>query len=137
MTQFHHYLARIQATILSRQEIEIETLEIFDRSDQVGQSSEFYAVLRFYDGSRLQIVEKLTMESYALLKTRYAYHYQCADDTLIFRYDNAPHHPEITTHPHHKHIGEVILPSRPPDMSEVFQEIDEMLYIRGKNEYGY
>lgn len=84
MTQLHQYLARLYDTILSRQEIEIETLEIFDRSDKVGQSSEFYVALRFYDGSRLQAVEKLVVEPYALLKSRYAYHYQKADGTLIF-----------------------------------------------------
>ena len=101
MTQLHQYLSRLYDTILSRQEIEIEieTLEILDRSDKVGQSSEFYVALRFYDGSRLQAVEKLVVEPYVLLKSRYAYHYQKADGTLIFRYDNAPHHPEIALIP--------------------------------------
>jgi len=27
------------------------------------------------------------------------------DDKPILRYDNAPHHPEIATFPHHKHVG--------------------------------
>ncbi len=128
MTQLHHYLARVQATLLSRREIEMETLEVFDRSDKVGQSSELYAVVRFYDGSQLQIVEKLVVEAYALLKTRYAYHYQQADGVLIFRYDSAPHHPEIATYPHHKHIGEQVMAAQPPDISEVLREIDERLY---------
>jgi hypothetical protein len=132
MTQLHRYLTRVQATLLSRREIEIETLEIFDRSDKIGQSSELYAVVRFYDGSQLQIVEKLIVEAYALLKTRYAYHYQQADDTLVFRYDNAPHHPEVPTHPHHKHIGEEVVATQPPDISEVLREIDEHLYPETK-----
>jgi len=128
MTQLHHYLARIHATLLSRQEVTIEELEIFDRSDKVGQSSELYAVLRFYDNSQLQIMEKLVVEAFALLKTRYAYHYQQADATLVFRYDNAPHHPEVETHPHHKHIGAVVVSCAPPDISEVLREIDKILY---------
>ncbi len=128
MTQLHHYLARLQSTLQSRYEIDIEVLEIFDRSDKVGQSSELYAVIRFYDNSRLQIVEKLSVETYALIKTRYAYHYQDADGMLIFRYDNAPHHPEIETHPHHKHDGDKVIAAYPPDISEVLQEIDAILY---------
>ncbi|MCK5720226.1 MAG: hypothetical protein KAH84_09805, partial [Thiomargarita sp.] len=66
MTQLHDYLIRIQNTILSRQEIKIEILEIFDRSDKIGQSSEFYTVLRFYDNSKLHIVERLIVKYYAI-----------------------------------------------------------------------
>lgn len=130
MTQLHHYLTRVYATLFSRQEITIEELEIFDRSDAVGQSSELYAVLRFYDNSQLQIVEKLVVQAYALLKTRYAYHYQRADATLIFRYDNAPHHPQVETYPHHKHIGADVVGCAPPDISEVLREIDAILYTK-------
>lgn len=128
MTQLHHYLARLQTTLQSRHEIDIEVLEIFDRSDKVGQSSEIYAVIRFHDNSQLQVVEKLTIEAYVLVKTRYTYHYQYADGTLVFRYDNAPHHPEIITHPHHKHEGERIIAAQSPDISEVLQEVDAVLY---------
>ena len=128
MTQLHQYLSRVHTTILSRQEVIIETLEIFDHSDKAGQSSEFYAVLRFYDNSRLQIMEKLIVDAYALLKVRYAYHYQQANSTLIFRYDNAPHHPTVETHPHHKHIGADVVACTPPDISQLLREIDEILY---------
>lgn len=53
MTRLHHYLGRLHDIILSRQEVVIEELEIFDRSDQAGQTSEFYARLRFPDHSQL------------------------------------------------------------------------------------
>jgi len=128
MDRLYRYLARLQDTILSRREIEIEEMEIIDRSDQMGQSSEFYARLRFYDGSLLEFVEKLVVERYTLVKSRYAYHYQQADGVLIFRYDNVPHHPEVETHPHHKHAGEDVLAARPLDLSEVLHEIDVILY---------
>ena len=128
MTQLHHYITRLQTILQSRREIDIEILEIFDRSDKIGKSSEIYAVVHFYDGSQLQIVEKLGVEAYAILKTRYSYHYQSADNSLIFRYDNAPHHPELATHPHHKHSGENVVAAQAPDLSEVLQEIDTILY---------
>lgn len=128
MTHLHRYLARLQDTILSRQEIEITDMEIHDRSDKLGRTSEFYIKLNFYDGSQLQIVEKLIVQQFTIVKSRYTYHYQQADGTLIFRYDNVPHHSEIKTHPHHKHIGEEITAAQPPDLSEVLHEIDGILY---------
>ena len=128
MTRLHRYLGRLQDTILSRQEVEIEEMEIFDRSDRPGQTSEFYARLRFHNNSQLQVVEKLIVERYTIVKVRYAYHYQRADGALVFRYDNVPHHPEINTHPHHKHLGDTIVATRPPDLNEVLREIDGILY---------
>jgi hypothetical protein len=128
MTRLHHYLARLYDTILSRQEIRIEEMEILDRSDRSNQTSEFYARLRFLDDSQLQVVEKLIVERYTLIKARYAYHYQRADGNLVFRYDNVPHHPEIKTHPHHKHIGDSVIATQPPDLSEVLREIDAIMY---------
>lgn len=130
MTRLHRYLARLQDTILSRKEIEIEEMEILDRSDRTSGASEFYAKLRFFDGSELQIVEKLAVEQYAIIKSRYAYHYQKADGALILRYDNVPHHPEIETHPHHKHVADAIIAANPPDLSEVLREIDDILYSK-------
>jgi hypothetical protein len=127
-TRLHHYLARLQHTILSRQEIEVAEMEILDRSDRLGQTSEFYARLRFHDDSQLTIVEKLIVERFTIIKARYAYHYQQADGALVFRYDNVPHHPEIKTHPHHKHIGDSIVATQPPDLGEVLREIDSILY---------
>ncbi|NOX60981.1 MAG: hypothetical protein GXP42_03400 [Chloroflexi bacterium] len=128
MTRLHRYLARLYDTILSRREIQIEELEIFDRSDEPGQTSEFYARLRFPDDSQLQVVEKLIVERFTIIKARYSYHYQRADGALVFRYDNAPHHPEISTFPHHKHVGKAVVPSSPPDLIEVLREIDGILY---------
>ena len=128
MTQLHRYLSRLQHTILSRQEITIEFLEIFDRSNFANQSSEFYARLRFSDDSMLEIVEKLATDPFLIRKRRYVYHYQAANNQLVFRYDNAPHHPEITTNPHHKHVGDQIIASTPPDLSDVLREIDDYLY---------
>lgn len=32
----------------------------------------------------------------------YAYHYQRADGTFVFRYDNTAHFPELENFPHHQ-----------------------------------
>jgi len=43
-----------------------------------------------------------------------------------FPYDDAPHHPEIATHPHHKHIGpkDWLAPADQPNLSQIFAEIE-------------
>ncbi len=36
---------------------------------------------------------------------RYAYYWLKQNDELRIGWDNAPHHPKVSTHPHHKHIS--------------------------------
>ena len=36
---------------------------------------------------------------------RYAYYWLKQNDELRIGWDNAPHHPDVSTHPHHKHIA--------------------------------
>ena len=36
-------------------------------------------------------------------KVKYRYHYMNEHQQIIFRYDNAPHHANVSTFPHHKH----------------------------------
>jgi hypothetical protein len=47
-----------------------------------------------------------------------------ADNRLIFRYDNAPHHPEVASFPHHKHLGLEIAASSAPRFVAVFGEVE-------------
>ena len=82
MSRLHRYLGRFYDIVLSRQEIRVEELEVLDRSDRPGQASEFHARLRFHDDSQLQVMEKLIVERFTIIKERYAYHYQRADGIL-------------------------------------------------------
>ena len=45
------------------------------------------------------------------------------DKNLIFRYDNAGHHPEIATFPHHKHTPNGIEESNEPNMEDIMKEV--------------
>ncbi len=65
----------------------------------------------FIDGSRLFAFEFVDAR---LRRLRYSYHYQDASGDLIFRYDNAPHHPEVRTHPHHKHTPQGVVEAESP-----------------------
>lgn len=76
----------------------------------------------FVDNSELHFMEYVEVAGQVKCQT-YRYHYQDKTKKLIFRYDNAPHHPETPTHPYHKHVGSEILQSRQPALGEVMDEI--------------
>jgi hypothetical protein len=120
------YLERLRDTIYSRQEIKVEYLRVQEAlSDRLGAIE---GRLRFYDDSLLEFTETIIEQGVVLVKTDYAYHYQRADGSLIFRYDNAPHHREISTFPDHVHSEGRVEAAEPPDLSDVLHRIDERLY---------
>jgi hypothetical protein len=45
---------------------------------------------------------------------------------LIFRYDDTPHHTELDSFPHHKHIADegTVERADPPDLADVLSEIE-------------
>ena len=56
--------------------------------------------------------------------TDYRYHYMNADGQMIFRYDNAPHHRELNTFPHHKHLQAGLQCAVMPTIKDILEEID-------------
>ena len=76
----------------------------------------------FYNGDILEFTESITPDRF-----RYRYHYMTASRGLIFRYDNVPHHSEISTFPDHKHFPDKIVESSPVNLKKVVEEIIELL----------
>jgi len=60
-------------------------------------------------------------------KIAYSYHYQGANKRLIFRYDNAEHHPELENFPHHKHIGDKVFSAEEVSLNEVLGLIIDLI----------
>ncbi len=95
-------------------------------------SDDFNGLIRcrvvFWDDSFLDIYEVVSTELGYPVRIQYAYTY-IQQGERVFRYDNAPHHPEIVTHPHHKHIGrqDKLMPADQPGLSQIFSEIEEHL----------
>lgn len=60
---------------------------------------------------------------------RYAYYWMNQNNELRVGWDNAPHHPEVSTHPRHKHVGkqENIQPSEETNLEDVLRLIKEQL----------
>jgi hypothetical protein len=60
---------------------------------------------------------------------RYAYYWLKPNDELRIGWDNAPHHPEVSTHPHHTHVGtqENIQTSNETNLADILKLIKERL----------
>ena len=85
--------------------------------------------IRFTDNSFLHFIEFVNVKE-GVNRYKYSYHYQDKAEKGVFRYDMAPHHKEIKTSPHHKHVGlEEVIESLAPSLSEVLQEIEGILII--------
>ena len=74
----------------------------------------------FIDGSKLQVFELVELKENAAEVLKYRYHFE-RSDRKIMRWDNAPHHKEISTFPHHKHINGDVLDSEKPSIEEVLE----------------
>ena len=98
----------------------------FDEIDlQVGY---FKGMLEFIDGSIFHFVEFVeSYEERGVKRLKYKYHWQSANGNLIARWDNVPHHPDITSFPHHKHDKNGVHPSEPADLKSVLDTIMEDL----------
>jgi hypothetical protein len=64
-----------------------------------GSAMSFAARVDFNDGSVLFIRDYLFMDG----KRKYSFHWQDKSGALRSRWDNAPHHRNIITFPHHRH----------------------------------
>jgi hypothetical protein len=83
--------------------------------------------LRLPDDSFLEISKALVVEEGALTWLSYRYHWQDASGRVILRYDNAPHHPEVQSFPHHKHVEETVVASDRPTLPDLLAEIQRLL----------
>jgi len=109
-------LATLSATPLARQpKIEFDDREEvwFIRAD-----------VRFMGNSLLHFRELWIWQDDKPFKKAYTYH--CPEDeTIIFRYDNAPHFPHLPTALHHKHVGENdVIAADAPNLLSVLKEIE-------------
>jgi hypothetical protein len=85
------------------------------------------AVIYLTDGSNLRITEE--WEGAALI--RYSYYWLTPDNRLQIGWDNAPHHAELASFPHHKHVGKQTdrRPSDETSLEEVMQVIIPQLNL--------
>lgn len=101
-------------------EVELEILRFESDSGLIE------GVVYFADGSRLEFTELVMIEQGSPVKVDYRYQF-VQGEAAVFRYDNAPHHEHVATHPHHKHVGAEILPAIEPDFRQVLDEAAKLV----------
>jgi hypothetical protein len=123
------YIENLQATLSVARFVAEPHVSVDDRGEIVFVRADIY----FADGSLLHFRE-LWVGRGKWEKKTYVYHYQNAAGALIFRYDNTPHFPNLSTAPHHKHDGEQnVVAAKAPDLQQVLDEIETMLASKEQN----
>ena len=118
------YLAHIKALIaLNTQAVHWTVV----REEAQGDLGLFRYRLTLRDGGLLELIERFQIVEERLQVTKYSFHWQGADGQLRNRWDNAEHHPEVPTRPHHVHNGAEanVLPHGPISAEEVLAIIAE------------
>ena len=98
----------------------IESILSID-SDAVGDYYRLKIQARLVNGWKLHVWEHATPKF-----QRYAYHISKGTQ-LIIRWDNAPHHRQVKTFPHHKHVKENILESKEMTIEDIVKELENMV----------
>ena len=75
------------------------------------------------DSSILEIAVFASKSRGKLSIDKYRLHYRDSTEEMIFRYDNAPHHPGLDSYPHHKHIPDKLISSTMPTLKDILNEI--------------
>lgn len=101
-----NYLKKIDDLIFTADEIsdiEITRRTVWDTNlEKIGI---YRYKIFFNDGSFLELTERLVEKEGIMTTTKYRFHWQNNKGVILKRWDNAKHHPEIDTFPHHLHDG--------------------------------
>lgn len=91
--QFVESIREISAILKS----EIEFREIDDKECYLK------AIITFTRGYTLHIAEYISLENEEISRLKYRYQLLDNEQKPVSRWDNAPHHKQIKTFPHHRH----------------------------------
>lgn len=116
------YLAQVKALIVMNSQVLHWTAA---REEAQGDTGLFRYKLMLRDGSVIEMFENFRIVQEAVKVTKYSFHWQDGAGGLRMRWDNAPHHPEVPTHPHHVHAGSEfnVMPHDPVSVEEILSII--------------
>lgn len=118
------YLHHIKAIILGSHHV--ANIEIV-REEALEELGLYRFRIKLIDGSLLEMFERFSVQGNNVQVLKYSFHWQNIDGQLLRRWDNASHHPEISTHPHHMHEGrdKNVMPGEPMNAEKVLSLIAE------------
>ena len=119
------YFAQLQAVIdqYAATDFVLETNLNFE-TRPAGQAY-LAGTLSLSENSTLHFTEFLDQMGDEVEKLMYTYHYQDADNHLIFRYDDARHKPSLASL-EHKHLPDQVIEAAAPTLDDVLAEIFAM-----------
>ncbi len=88
-----------------------------------GSVEQFKAIAQLVDGSRLHLNE-VWLDGQL---HKYAYYWLMPADEVIQGWDNAPHHSEVNTYPHHVHIVGDVHSSQVRSLADVLDILEQKL----------
>ena len=80
----------------------------------------------FYYKLKITFIDESVIFAKEYFETKernYSFHWQTKEDNMINRWDNAPHHKDISTFPHHKHCNDGIFESFEISLVEILEYI--------------
>lgn len=85
--------------------------------------------LTLKDKSFIEMFEFFEIQIDQVKVIKYSFHWQRDNGLLVKRWDNAAHHPEIETYPHHLHDGaeDVVFAYQPVSFEEMLQIISKQV----------
>ncbi len=113
------YYASVQKSILAAPHV-IQSDISFDEISE--EECYIRGILTLTGGYELHIAEYVVTEP-EFKRLKYRFHLQSSEDKMLARWDNAPHHPEVETHPDHLHVGEKIKAGAPMNISQVLVDV--------------
>lgn len=118
------YLAYIKALIVANSQVLRWTVV---REETQGDMGLFRYRLALRDTSLLEMFECFQVLEGRVQVAKYSFHWQDAAGQLLKRWDNAAHHPELSTNPDHVHDGaeDNVRPHEPINAEEVLTLLAE------------
>ena len=109
------YYATVQAAILAAPHVVQSDISF----DEVSEDECYIrGTLTLIGGIELHLAEYV-ITGPEIKRLKYRYHLQTTEGEFLARWDNAPHHPEVKSHPNHLHIQKGVKTSVLMDVESV------------------
>ncbi len=76
----------------------------------------------------LEFMEYLKEEN----RLKYRFHLMDKEGNIVFRYDNTPHHKDVSSFPHHKHLPINVVESDEIGIMDILDEIEILILGTGQ-----
>ncbi len=127
MEHIREYFQEIERLVSISSIIASHEINYEEKSKNIGI---LYGKIIIVDSRILEFLELVKLEP-ELNLMKYRYQIMDSNCSLVARYDNAPHHREISTFPDHKHFmkmgKEIVQEAEKPDLSKILKEITESI----------